>query len=290
MVRKRLSIILAAACLSVSALSGCSSSKEQTQEKVEETTEAEETDKADKTEETDKTEESSDKDEEEKKDKVAGSLFSEDDGSDEEEEAEEEEDKSSDDKKDESSEDINELSDSEAKELAEFLSTTEHPNVADFEFVTAALLDDNDYLAEYFGGKGITAIHNPLLVEGGWKGYMTGIPHEYSSGKAYRYFNVDIHTLKDEVSLTLDWWLYYDENNNEYEEDYSSKGTGKWNDDNTGFTVDLDGSFEITKFIYLDDVEYALGKFMWPSGEQDYVVLCRPDGKMEIKDSSDWRY
>ncbi len=182
------------------------------------------------------------------------------------------------------SEDINDLSDEDAKELADFLSTTEHPNVMDFEFVGAALWNDDDYLSDYFENPDATVIHNPLLVEGGWKGYMHGIPGEYAS-EGERYFNVNIHSLNDKVSFRIDWWIYRDGNNKEYNEEYSGEGQGKWNDDRTGFTVDFDGNLEITKFIYLDDVEYAFGTYQWISGEKDYIVLCRPDGKMEIVDS-----
>ena len=206
------------------------------------------------------------------------------------------EDGSEDEKKAEGSEteDVNELSDEDAEELAEFLSTTERPSITDYEFVGAALWGGNDNLGEYFGNPDAIVIHNPLLVEGDWKCVTCPIPNTYSS-ESSNLGNANIHSLKDKVSFTLDMWLEMDGTfegeGKEIQDGSPVKYTGKWNDDNKGFSAETDyAMIEMEKFIYLDDTMYALGKLSWISGEVEYVVLIRPVSRMEIIDTSDWRY
>ena len=191
-------------------------------------------------------------------------------------------------------EDVNELSDEDARELAEFLSTTDHPSITDYEFVGAALWGNNDNLREYFNNPDATVIHNPLLVEGDWKCVTCPIPNEYSSETSYL-GNANIRNLNDQVSFTFDMWLEMDgtfEGNGEEIKDGSTvKYTGSWNDDKTGFTAETDYMrVELEKFIYLDNSMYGMGTAMYISGEQEYVVLIRPISRMEIIDTSDWRY
>lgn len=185
--------------------------------------------------------------------------------------------------------DINTMTDEEASELAEFLSTSERPSIYDWEFISAALWDGNDNLMEYFDDPEAVEIHNPLLVEGDWKCVTCPIPDAYSSGYTY-IGNANIHSLNDKVSFTFDMWIEmegtFEGESKEIEGGAPVKYTGKWNDDKAGFRIESDSlMIELEKFIYLDDTMYAIGKDMYISGEQDYVVLIRPESHMEIKSS-----
>ncbi|MBQ9359446.1 MAG: hypothetical protein IJT96_00250 [Lachnospiraceae bacterium] len=238
--------------------------------------------------------EAEDESEEEEESTASGtlSLFSEDGGKSL-AESSDDSDNNDDDSADDA-EDINELSDEEAKELAEFLSTTDNPSITDWEFIGAALWGGNDNLMEYFGNPDATVIHNPLLVEGDWKCVTCPIPNEYSSESSYL-GTANIHSLNDNVSFTWDMWLSmegtFEGNGEEITDGSPVKFTGTWNEDKKGFYVENDYMMvEFTKFIYLDNTMYAIGKDMYISGEQEYVVLIRPHSRMEIIDTSDWRY
>lgn len=185
--------------------------------------------------------------------------------------------------------DINTMTDEEASELAEFLSTDQRPTIYDWEFISAALWDGSDSLMEYFDDPEAVEIHNPLLVEGDWKCVTCPIPDAYSSGYTY-IGNANIHSLNDKVSFTFDMWIEmegtFEGESKEIEGGAPVKYTGKWNDDKAGFRIESDSlMIELEKFIYLDDTMYAIGKDMYISGEQDYVVLIRPESHMEIKSS-----
>ena len=185
--------------------------------------------------------------------------------------------------------DINTMTDEEASELAEFLSTDQRPTIYDWEFISAALWDGNDSLMEYFDDPEAVEIHNPLLVEGDWKCVTCPIPDAYSSGYTY-IGNANIHSLNDNVSFTFDMWIEmegtFEGESTEIEGGAPVKYTGKWNDDKAGFRIESDSlMIELEKFIYLDDTMYAIGKDMYISGEQDYIVLIRPESHMEIKES-----
>ena len=119
------------------------------------------------------------------------------------------------------------------------------------------------------------------------------IPTEYSI-EEYYFGNANIHSLNENVTLTYDMWLEESLEGGETEEIKDAepeKHYGTWNDDRYGFTVDSDYYYvDMQKFIYLDNVEYGFGRGQYISGEQEYVVLIRPNSKMEIIDTSDWRY
>ncbi len=191
------------------------------------------------------------------------------------------------------SEDISNLSDEEAAELAEFLSTAERPSITDWEFISAALWGGNDNLMEYFENPDAVGINNPLLVEGDWKCITCPIPGEYSS-ESTCLGNANIHSLNENVSFTFDRWLEmegtFEGGGKEIKDESTVKYTGTWNEDKTGFSVETDYMMvEIEKFIYLDNTMYAIGKDMYISGEQEYVVLIRPQSRMELIDTSNWR-
>ena len=239
----------------------------------------------------DKDSEDTDEGEDEEKTEEASrslSLFGADSGKEENKEEEsKDEDKSSE------TEDINEYSDEDAAALAEFLSTTEEPGIMDWEFVGAALWGGNDNLMMYFDNKDALVLHNPLLVEGDWKCLTTPIPDVYGSETSYL-GNANIHTLKDNVSFTFDM---KHEMEGTFEGEYKEikdgspvKYMGTWKDDYKRLTAQTDyAEVDIEKFIYLDSSMYGIGKIQYISGEQDYVILIRPQSRMAIIETDDWR-
>ena len=198
----------------------------------------------------------------------------------------------SEDKTEESTDDVNALTDAGAEELAAFLSTDEDAN-PDFDFrdVDEALEGGKADIEDYFDDPDAVEVHNPLLAEGGWKGYLRTEP-EYLFGDdpALYYINMNIHSIDDKVKVKIHWGFFIVRGDDPYEnyEDRTSEDSGKWNDDHTGFTA---GQVEIKKIIYKkgenEDEEFALGEYQWESGEKSYIVLCRPnDYNMEVKGSS----
>lgn len=195
-------------------------------------------------------------------------------------------------KTEESTDDVNALSDAEAEELAAFLSTDEDASPdLDFHFVDEALEDGKDDIEEYFNDPDAVDVHNPLLAEGGWKGYLITRPEDlYGEDPASNYINMNIHSIDDKVKVKIHWGFFIVRGDDYYEnyEDRTSEDSGKWNDDYTGFTA---GQVEIKKIIYKkgenEDEEFAFGEYQWESGEKSYIVLCRPnDHNMEVKGSS----
>ncbi len=188
---------------------------------------------------------------------------------------------------DEESDDVNGLSDEEAEKLAAFLSIDEDPSIGDWEFIDGALSGGQDHLMELFDDPDAVVIHNPLLTEGGWKCVTCPIPNTYNSDMTYL-GKANINTLNDKVSFTFDMWVemegIFDGGGKEITDGSPVKYVGTWNDDMKGFTAGDDSMMiNMTKFIYLDDTMYGVGKLDYISGEQDYVVLIRPYSKMEVK-------
>ncbi len=181
--------------------------------------------------------------------------------------------------------DVNALSDAEAKELADSLSTDEDAvRGENFGFADDAFANGKNNIEEYFDKPEAVVITNPLLAEGGWKGYIRSKPDPAypDDPDTLNYINFNIQSNGDNVKAKVHWGTFVVDDNppHESKEDYSSEGTGRWNSDYTGLTASVDGTFEIEKFIYIDGdkgkEEYAYGTFQWISGEEGYVVLCRP--------------
>ncbi len=195
-------------------------------------------------------------------------------------------------KTEESTDDVNALSDAEAEELAAFLSTDEDADPDyDFRGVDEALEGGKADIEDCFEDPDAVEVHNPLLAEGGWKGYLRTEPeYLYGDDPALNYINMNIHSIDDKVKVKIHWGFFIVRGDDYYEnyEDRTSEDSGKWNDDHTGFTA---GQVEIKKIIYKkgenEDEEFALGEYQWESGEKSYIVLCRPnDHNIEVKESS----
>jgi hypothetical protein len=141
-------------------------------------------------------------------------------------------------------------------------STEELPKLADFNWLTGEAAKGNIPS----GAKQIKKFEN---VTGGWKAYMYGSKKEWL-------MNVDIEAAQSGATVSIDWYYTRDGNTGESREDDTptSTFTGSWDKG----TLDATGSGRITlvAFWKQDDHQYAVGSFMWPSGETGTIALVRP--------------
>lgn len=189
-----------------------------------------------------------------------------------EEEAEEEDSKSN-------GEDVNALSGDAAKDYVASLSTTDRPSEEDFKWLEDAYYDGKD-LEAVFDVNGATVITNPEVVEGDWMAcFRTKKGMDKSDNDSYRLFNVNIHSDGDSATMVYDWYFYsFGDGQSGNEEQYGDGSSHcKWNSDHTGFENDDNGDLvSMKKFIDLNGHQYAYGEYMYPSGEEEYLILQRP--------------
>lgn len=173
-----------------------------------------------------------------------------------------------------------ELSVEEMQQIAAKLSTTESANVLDPDwFIDCLLLDGSGVGAVITDESQRDVITNEMLplAEGGWKAFMMGNPELYNS-ECERYLNAVIETSGDDFSITLNWKYLSMPDGQTFDESGSDVFSGQVDQD-TG-SVQARGSFALIEFedfyISKDQTrEYAIAKFLWKSGENDYLVLMR---------------
>lgn len=196
-----------------------------------------------------------------------------------EEEVEEEEDGSEPDPFYEETEDVNQLTGDAAAQYAAVNSTADRPTDSDFAWLDRAYHAGED-LESYMAGLGATKVTNPAILNGNWKAcFRTKNPMDNMEKETYRFFNVNLQTSGSDVELILDWW-YYSFGNGEtgYEDDFDGKSSGKWNDDLSGFVCNDSERLEMKAFYDHNGRQFAYGEYLYPSGEQEYLILERPCG------------
>ncbi len=194
-------------------------------------------------------------------------------------EDEDEEDGSESDPFYEETEDVNQLTGDAAAQYAAVNSTTDRPTDSDFAWLDRAYHAGED-LESYMAGLGATKVTNPAILNGDWKAcFRTKNPMDNMEKESYRFFNVNLQTSGSDVELVLDWW-YYSFGNGEtgYEDDFDGKSSGKWNDDFSGFLCNDSERLEMKAFYDHNGRQFAYGEYMYPSGEQEYLILERPCG------------
>ena len=171
-----------------------------------------------------------------------------------------------------------------AKDYAAGLSTAERPAEEDFKWLADAYYDGKD-LEAVFDQNGATVVTNPEVLEGDWMAcFRTKKGMDQSDNDSYRLFNVNIHSDGDSATMVFDWYFYsFGDGQSGNEEQYGD-GTShcKWNADHSGFESDDAGDLiNMKKFIDLDGHQYAYGEYMYPSGEEEYLILQRPAGSLD---------
>ena len=129
-------------------------------------------------------------------------------------------------------------------------NTTDKPTLADFGWISSP------------HPSGATLLSSIDEVTGDWKGYLSG------DGSAELMMNVHIEKKNGAVFVTVKW---YDPEGHSRED---SSFSGDW----TGGTMDVVGSGRITidSWWQKSGHQYAVGEFIWPSGERPAIYLVRP--------------
>lgn len=175
--------------------------------------------------------------------------------------------------------DVNQLTGDAAAQYAAVNSTTDRPTESDFAWLDRAYHAGED-LESYMAGLGATKVTNPAILNGDWKAcFRTKNPMDNMEKETYRFFNVNLQTSGTDVELVLDWW-YYSFGNGEtgYEDDFDGRCSGKWNDDLSGFVCNDSERLEMKAFYDHNGRQFAYGEYLYPSGEQEYLILERPCG------------
>ena len=118
--------------------------------------------------------------------------------------------------------------------------------------------------------KGATELTKLKDVSGGWKAYEFGTGLE-------RFFNVDISGSKSDATLVFTWRTVYDGSKGKSSSDTTppSEFAGSWSKGSVD-AAGGSGKVTLTDFWQKDGKQYAVGSFMWPSGEVDTIALVRP--------------
>lgn len=166
-------------------------------------------------------------------------------------------------------------------EVANALSTTDYAQATDFEWFIDVVDGDGT-------GAGVVVTYpdkvdrligdQNVYLNGGWKAFMYGSDKMSSyNSECERYFNAVIDTNGNDFNITLNW-KYVDFGDGSIEESGSDLCKGTW--DAPSGTASAVGSFcnvKIDNFYISKDgsAMYAVGSFMWQSGELDSIALMR---------------
>ena len=172
----------------------------------------------------------------------------------------------------ENSSDISNIEDNPLHEVVQSIdySTEVRPNLGDFLWYT------EDVFYEGLPSD-ISIIENFQYTTKGWKGLIIyDLDNEYGSN-AMEFLNVNIEGSKDNLSLTLDWYLMFIAGEgSSFDETDMEDGvfTGKWQDN--GLWASGPGTIHINQFYELNNKQYAIGTMDTPDGIPAFVALVRP--------------
>jgi hypothetical protein len=158
--------------------------------------------------------------------------------------------------------------DSEQTAAADY-STTERPDLGDFLWYLDGV---------YYDGSpdGSMPISDFSELTGSWKALFYYDPENTVNAFGYEFLNVSLNGEADNVTMTLDWYMYVGET-----EDYDKSGeadtllTGSHDYD--GITAGSEGYWIFLYAFYeYNGQQYALGYMELQSGEPTFVALVRP--------------
>jgi len=125
-----------------------------------------------------------------------------------------------------------------------------------------------------------TVINDFNNIKGYWKAYEESIPKRKSDNSLLEFFNIEISGNANQLKLT-----YHMKNAS----GFSGKtvDVSAWDGDSykgsfsggklvTGSIKKKYAAFTISKFYYIDDTQYAVGKIQHISGEKSHIALARP--------------
>ena len=108
-------------------------------------------------------------------------------------------------------------------------------------------------------------------LKGGWKAYMVTDPKNKQNSYREDYMNMRIDVKKNnKVTVTFKWNHYV---NGKKVKQKDTKFTGKWK--NKKIVATGEGKVKFTAFWLDGKKEYAVGTYIWPSGEKAVIGLMR---------------
>ncbi len=173
-----------------------------------------------------------------------------------------------------------ELSESEQREIAEDLSTTDNAHALEFDWFYDYVLngghDNGRVITDKKLARRITS--EQLALNGGWKAFMFTKDGDYGSD-GERYFNATVDTKGNKFNITLNWKYFLDPGSKKtVTEKGSTSFKGTYDDlEGTAVCRSDDAMIEFDEFYISTDglTEYAVGTYHWISGEIDQIALVR---------------
>lgn len=111
--------------------------------------------------------------------------------------------------------------------------------------------------------------------QGSWKGYVLFPPQFGDTTTVEELVNINIAFTSQQVVLT--WDPYYSRiGGQDYDDQYMDDSFFTGYEWGAGIYVTGGGNITIDEFYELNDVQYATGTMVVPSGETGYVALMRP--------------
>lgn len=173
-----------------------------------------------------------------------------------------------------------ELSESEQREIAEDLSTSEDAHALEFDWFYDYVLnngrDNGRVITDEKLARRIT--DEQAALNGGWKAFMFTKDGDYGSD-GERYLNATVDTKGNKFYVTLNWHYYIDPTSGKtVTETGNTLFRGTYDDlEGTAVCRADDGMIEFDAFYISTDglTEYAVGTYHWISGEIDQIALAR---------------
>ena len=157
----------------------------------------------------------------------------------------------------------------------------EKPEETAARFSTDEVPTDDDFLffCKVFDGlsekKKVNYDHE--AYSGGYKGFLMIYDDSGKNVTAIRYLKAQIKSLDDSITVTLHPVSEYDvkaDKTKDISKEEDMEFTGKWNADDD-FTATGSGTIDMA-IVSTDDGQYALGDFIYPSGEKAELGFMRP--------------
>ncbi|WP_078038160.1 zinc-ribbon domain-containing protein [Oribacterium sp. C9] len=172
------------------------------------------------------------------------------------------------------------LSESEQREIADELSTSEDARALDFDWFYDYVLNNGRENGRVITDKKLARriTDEQAALNGGWKAFMFTKDGDYGSD-GERYLNATVDTKGNKFNITLNWKYFIDPvSKKTITETGHTTFKGSYDDlEGTAVCRTDDAMIEFDEFYISTDgqTEYAVGTFHWISGEIDQIALMR---------------
>lgn len=173
-------------------------------------------------------------------------------------------------------------SENTAEKVVSSLSTADYAKALDFEWFLDCELSNGFEAGLVITNPGaVNGIqgNEAVLLNGGWKAFLSDTLTKPYNPYIERYFNVNIDTDGNRFDATMNWkYMYFPERGQSQEEEGSDLFRGTWDFASATATCESDyGKIVFDHFFITPDsgAEYATGTFYWISGETERIALKR---------------